>query len=229
MSVASGIPQSVMGRVTALLEPFRDAERLTLTELSQRTGFPRSSAHRLLLQLVQVGWIRRDGRSYLLGPKIVELGALARTHDRIHAAALPMLHRLWRSTGLAVRLATLEGENVLYLEQVGGRWTATLPTHPGDRLPARTTPEGAALLALPGTTSAVLVRSGPVPPAHAATGSHLHCVAAAFDAGRGESAALSVIGPAGRLPDDATPRLHEAARAVATLLAADRIGPSRAG
>ncbi len=43
MTTALDGPHSVMGRVTALLEPFRDAEGLTLSELARRTGFPRSS------------------------------------------------------------------------------------------------------------------------------------------------------------------------------------------
>lgn len=140
-------PIAVIDRVAVLLDAFREAERLTLSELSRRTGFPRSSAHRMLLQLVRIGWIRRHGHAYELGMKMLELGSLAQHHDRVHQAALPVMHELHNATGLVVHLAVLDGPDVLYLEKIGGRFTLSVPSRVGGRQPAHRTAIGKALLA----------------------------------------------------------------------------------
>lgn len=143
----AGSPIAVIDRVAVLLDAFREAERLTLSELSRRTGFPRSSTHRMLLQLVRIGWIRRHGHAYELGRKMLELGSLAQHHDRVHQAALPVMHELHNATGLVVHLAVLDGPEVLYLEKIGGRFTLSVPSRVGGRQPAHRTAVGKALLA----------------------------------------------------------------------------------
>lgn len=209
-------PQTVMGRVLVLLEPFRESGGLTLTELADRTGFPRSSTHRLLLQLVKVGWLRRSGTTYQLGPKMMELGSLAQNHDRIYRAAVSAMYQLYRRTGMAVHLTVLEGDDLLCLEKIGGRWAGVLRTRVGQRRPARETAEGAALLALrDGYGSVVqecIVGCG--------AGEQVRCVAVAFDAGHGEIAALSLAGPAGRTPEGADRDLIRVAGLVAAALSA---------
>jgi len=188
-------PHTVMGRVLLLLEPFRERDSLTLTELADRAGFPRSSTHRMLSQLVEVGWLRRDGTSYHLGPKMVELGSGARDRDRIHRAAAPAMYHLHKRTGMAVHLTVLDGADVLVLEKVGGRWAAAaLHTRSGQRRPAREAAEGAALLAVRAGRGRIL-RECLVP---GGSGQSVRCVTVAFDAGCGEIAALSVSGPAGQ-------------------------------
>ncbi|MGN5236590.1 MULTISPECIES: helix-turn-helix domain-containing protein [unclassified Rhodococcus (in: high G+C Gram-positive bacteria)] len=204
MTIASENPNTVMGRVTALLEPFRDTAGLTLTELARRTGFPRSSTHRMLLQLVQVGLVHRNGTTYSLGPKLLELGASARDHDRVHQAALPTLYSLRRDTGLVVHLAVLEGESLLYLEKIGGRWSTDLRTRAGERRLARETIEGAAMLAFRESADRTVTCGG----------DRICCAAAAFDSGRGEIAALSVAGPREHAPADLVQRVRDAADTV---------------
>ncbi|MBZ4288797.1 IclR family transcriptional regulator, partial [Mycobacterium tuberculosis] len=82
------------------------------------------SAHRILERLVQLRWLRRDGRDYELGMRLVELGSLALHQDRIHRAAIPLLRDLHRATGLVVHLAVLDGSDVVYLEKIGGQMVA---------------------------------------------------------------------------------------------------------
>ncbi|WP_305094001.1 IclR family transcriptional regulator [Prescottella sp. R16] len=140
-------PSAVIDRVAVLLDAFRNADRLTLSELSRRSGLPRSSTHRMLVQLVRLGWVRRHGHTYELGMKMLELGSLAQHHDRVHRAALPVLHDLHNTTGLVVHLAVLDGTDVLYLEKLGGRFTLAVPSRVGGRQPAHRTAIGKALLA----------------------------------------------------------------------------------
>ncbi len=145
-------PSAVIDRVSLLLDAFDGPGRLTLAQLVRRTGLPRSSVHRMLERLVQLRWLRRDGRDYELGTRLVELGSLAVHQDRLHAAALPMLHELHRATGLVVHLSILDGSDVVYLEKIGAGMGAAVATRIGGRQPAHCTASGKAILAYRGET-----------------------------------------------------------------------------
>ncbi len=59
----------------AALQPAR------LIDLSETTGIPRATVHRLLKQLIDVGAVRRDGTRYRLGASLLGLGALVSRLD----------------------------------------------------------------------------------------------------------------------------------------------------
>ncbi len=82
-------PSAVIDRISLVLDAFDGPGRLTLAQLVRRTGLPRSSAHRMLERLVQLRWLRRSGRDYELGMRLVELGSLAVHQDRLVRAARP--------------------------------------------------------------------------------------------------------------------------------------------
>lgn len=146
-TVETATPNAVIDRITLVLDSFDGPGRLTLAQVVRRTGLPRSSAHRLLDRLVQLRWLRRNGRDYELGMRLVELGSLAVHQDRLVRAATPLLHELHRATGLVVHLAVLDGSDVLYLEKIGDRLAAALPSRVGSRQAAHCTAVGKALLA----------------------------------------------------------------------------------
>jgi DNA-binding IclR family transcriptional regulator len=79
--------------------------------------------------------------------RLVELGSLAVHQDRLHKAAIPKLHELHAATGLVVHLAVLEGPDVVYMEKVGNRMTAAIPSRVGGRQLAHCTALGKAMLA----------------------------------------------------------------------------------
>lgn len=144
-------PTAVIDRISMVLDAFDGPGRLTLAQLVRRTGLPRSSAHRILDRLVQLRWLRRDGRDYELGVRLVELGSLAVYQDRLVRAAGPLLGELHRATGLVVHLAVLDGPDVVYLDKVGDRTIDTLPTRVGARQPAHCTALGKVMLAYCGS------------------------------------------------------------------------------
>ncbi|WP_128642644.1 IclR family transcriptional regulator [Rhodococcus opacus] len=140
-------PTSGLDRAALILDTFDGPGRLNLAQVVRRTGVSRSSAHRILERLVQLRWLRRDGRDYELGMRLFELGSLAVHQDRLHQAALPYLHELQRLTGHVVHLAVLDGVDVVYLDKIGPRFGARLPSRIGGRQPAHCTGVGKALLA----------------------------------------------------------------------------------
>ncbi|MEV5879487.1 IclR family transcriptional regulator [Streptomyces sp. NPDC052101] len=141
-------PPSLLEKAAKVLSTFQSAEpRLTLTEVVRRSGLPRSSAHRILDQLVQLRWLEREGRDYRLGMGMLELGALASHHNRLRRAALPHLHALHESTSHLVHLTVLDGTEVVYLERIGGSDDSGVPSRVGGRQPAYCTAAGKAILA----------------------------------------------------------------------------------
>jgi DNA-binding IclR family transcriptional regulator len=146
-TTAPSTPTAVIDRISLLLDAFDGPGRLTLAQIVRRTGLPRSSAHRMLERLVQLRWLRRTGRDYELGMRLVELGSLAVHQDRLVRAAGPLLGELHRATGLVAHLAVLDGPDVVYLDKVGGRMADAIPTRVGGRQPAHCTAVGKAILA----------------------------------------------------------------------------------
>jgi DNA-binding IclR family transcriptional regulator len=140
-------PSAVIDRISLVLDAFEGPGRLTLAQIVRRTGLPRSSAHRMLERLVQLRWLRRSGRDYELGMRLVELGSLAVHQDRLVRAAGPLLGELHRATGLVAHLTVLDGADVVCLEKVGDRMLTAVPTRVGGRQPAHCTAAGKAILA----------------------------------------------------------------------------------
>lgn len=198
-------PTAVLDRVSLVLDTFDGPGRLTLAQIVRRTGLPRSSAHRLLERLVSMRWLRRDGRDYELGMRLVELGSLAVHQDRLHSAALPLLHELYRVTGFVVHLGILDGSDVVYLEKIGGRLAAAVPTRVGERRHAPATALGQALLAFESSHPTPLAHRNQIREAGVAFGSGLagfSCLAAPIGPPGRAVAAVSICGPSTALRND---------------------------
>jgi DNA-binding IclR family transcriptional regulator len=140
-------PASVVDRMTAIVETFQGSGPLTLSDVTRRTGMPRSTAHRLLEQLTTTLWLVRDRNTYELGVRAYEIGQWALSQNRLRIAALPVLHRLVRTTGMTVHLGNLEGDSVFYVDRIPGSTPLRLPTRVGARLPAHVTGLGKIMLA----------------------------------------------------------------------------------
>ncbi|MDR6910727.1 DNA-binding IclR family transcriptional regulator [Rhodococcus fascians] len=140
-------PASVVDRMTAIVEAFQDSGPLTLSDVTRRTGMPRSTAHRLLEQLTTTRWLVRDRNTYELGVRAYEIGQWALSQNRLRIAALPVLHKLARTTGMTIHLGNLEGNTVFYVDRIPGSTPLRLPTRVGARLPAHVTGIGKIMLA----------------------------------------------------------------------------------
>ena len=62
-------------RGLAVMRAFRaDRARQTLNEVAQVTGLTRAAARRFLLTLVELGYVRNEGRTFSLRPRVLDLG-----------------------------------------------------------------------------------------------------------------------------------------------------------
>ncbi|MEU8171854.1 IclR family transcriptional regulator [Microbispora hainanensis] len=142
------LPQSMIERMTLIMDAFtRRSIRLTLEDVARRTHLPRSTAHRILDQLVRLNWLDHTSSGYSLGKRALGLGGRDGGHGEIREAAAPLLHRLQIRTGMVVHLAVLDGAEVFYLDKVGGRFALSVPSRVGGRAPAHCTALGKAILA----------------------------------------------------------------------------------
>ncbi len=145
---ARTIPVSMIERMTLILDAFDAATpALTLLEIVERTGLPRSTVHRILDQMIRLRWLAHTSGGYRLGMRTLELGGLTADHNEIRDAVGPLLHELAQRTGMVGHLGVLDGRDVVYLDKVGGRFSAMLPTRLGGRMPAHATGMGKAMLA----------------------------------------------------------------------------------
>lgn len=140
---------SVTSRALALLGAF-DAthRRLGLTELADRAGLPRPTAHRLVGELVAWGALARTGGGdYVVGRRLWDLGLLAPLQAGLVEVASPFLHDLYGATLATVHLAVRDGQEALYLDRLRGHASVPIISRVGSRLPLHTTGVGKVLLA----------------------------------------------------------------------------------
>lgn len=135
-------------RMTLIMEVFDSRSvRLLLDEIASRTRLPRSTTHRILDQLVQLGWLEHTPDGYGMGWRSLQFGGLDNGNSRIRAEAAPLLHDLQMRTGMVVHLAVLNGTNIHYLDKAGGRSATSVPSRVGGNAPAHATALGKSMLA----------------------------------------------------------------------------------
>jgi IclR family transcriptional regulator, KDG regulon repressor len=133
-----------------LLEAFvgGPAER-GISELSRQAGLSKSSVHRLVATLVEVGWLERHPTTdrYRLGLKLFELGSAVAARLEVRECALSAMHDLLQRVGETVHLAILDGDHVVYAAKVESQHAIRLFMQVGGHGPAHCTGVGKVLLA----------------------------------------------------------------------------------
>jgi IclR family acetate operon transcriptional repressor len=119
---------------------------LSVGEISGEAHIPRSTAARLVGNLVQQRYLARESDGVVLGMRLFELGARATVPRRIASAAAPVVHDLAQRTGERIGVWVQQGTDMMSLTAVPGR-LPMLPTRAGMRSPALTTASGKAYLA----------------------------------------------------------------------------------
>ena len=133
-----------------LLEAFVDGPaEYGISELSRQAGLSKSTVHRLVTTLVEVGWLERNPTTdkYRLGLKLFELGSAVAARLEVRECALPVMHDLMQRVGEAVHLAILDGDHVVYVAKVESQHAIRLFTQVGGHGPAHCIGVGKVLLA----------------------------------------------------------------------------------
>ncbi len=122
---------------------------LSLTQIAERVGIPKSTGHRLLATLENKRFVSRDHATgnYRLGFRLIELAALVFRHAELERCVQPHLHRLSAECGETVDLAILDGTHVVYLQVVESAQRVRIAAEVGHRLPVFCTATGRAFMA----------------------------------------------------------------------------------
>jgi DNA-binding IclR family transcriptional regulator len=141
--------RSVTSRVLGVLDAFSGGHRsLSLTDISDRTGMPMATAHRLVGELVAWGALERDPQGrYGIGLRLWEVASLAPRGVGLREVAMPFLEDLYEATHQNVQLAVLDGLEVVYVERISGHQAVGVLSRVGGRWPAHATGVGLVLLA----------------------------------------------------------------------------------
>lgn len=142
----SGGVQSIE-RAFSLLEAMADLGGVAgLSRLSEASGLPLPTIHRLVRTLVDIGYLRQEpSREYALGPRLIRLGESSARMLNIWAR--PHLVRLVDEIGESANLAMLDGDQMVYVAQAPSRHSMRMFTEVGRRVLPHCTAVGKAILA----------------------------------------------------------------------------------
>ncbi|MBM0237312.1 IclR family transcriptional regulator [Micromonospora sp. ATA32] len=135
-------------RGLAVIRAF-DAEhpQLTLSEVARATGLTRAAPRRFLLTLVELGYVRTDGRLFSLRPRILELGYAYLSSLSLPEVAQPHMETLVAQVHESCSMSVLDGDEVVYVARVPTKRIMTVGISVGTRFPAYATSMGRVLLA----------------------------------------------------------------------------------
>jgi IclR family pca regulon transcriptional regulator len=138
-----------LARGLAVIHAFQERKRhLTIAQISHRTEIPRAAVRRCLHTLIKLGYATTDGRTYSLLPKVLTLGHAYLSSTPLAVTAQPILDRLSDELHEACSMATLEGDEVLYVARSATpQRLISVDLSVGSRLPAYCTSMGRILLA----------------------------------------------------------------------------------
>ncbi len=133
-------------RGLAVIRAFDGEATLTLSEVAQRAGLTRAAARRFLLTLVDLEYVRADGRSFRLTPRVLNLGYSYLSKHSIPEIALPHIESLVTTVEESSEMGMLDGHDVVYVLRVSGPRILTAAISIGARRPAHATAAGRVLL-----------------------------------------------------------------------------------
>ncbi|MEO8263403.1 MAG: IclR family transcriptional regulator C-terminal domain-containing protein [Pseudolysinimonas sp.] len=121
--------------------------RQTLSEVAASVGLTRATARRFLLTLVELGYLRSDGKLFSLTPRVLELGYGYLSGLTFPEIAQPHLERLSAAVHESTSASILDGTDIVYVARVPVQRIMAVSVGIGTRFPASATSMGRALLA----------------------------------------------------------------------------------
>jgi IclR family pca regulon transcriptional regulator len=138
-----------LARGLAVIQAFSERKtQQTISHLSGKTGLSRAAVRRCLYTLVKLGFAGSDdGRHFFLRPRILTLGHSYISSMPLATAAQPVLQHVSRLLHESCSIATLEGDEIVYIARVNVTRIMSIDLGVGSRLPASCTSMGRVLLA----------------------------------------------------------------------------------
>jgi IclR family transcriptional regulator, pca regulon regulatory protein len=124
-----------------------DRQNMTLSDVARLTGLTRATARRFLLTLVELGYMRTDGKLFSLTPHVLNLGFSYLSGLSITEVAQPHVQDLASIVHESSSVAVLDGDDIVYVVRVPTKRIMAVAISVGTRFPAYATSMGRVLLA----------------------------------------------------------------------------------
>jgi IclR family pca regulon transcriptional regulator len=140
---------TALARGMAVLLALSDKRRrMSIAQVSHRTGIPRAAARRSLHTLAKLGFVATDeARRFYLRPRVLSFSHGYLSASPLAVLAQPILDRLSDMLREACSLAVLDGDEIVYLARSSSSRIMSPALNVGRRLPAYCTSIGHVLLA----------------------------------------------------------------------------------
>ena len=140
---------TALARGLAVMLTLSDKKRrMSIAQVSHRTGIPRAAARRSLHTLSKLGFVAvDDARRFYLRPRVLSFSHAYLSTSPLAVLAQPILDRLGESLHEACSLAILDGDEIVYLARSASSRIMSPALNVGRRLPAYCTSIGHVLLA----------------------------------------------------------------------------------
>ncbi len=126
----------------------QQSPQMTISQLSVKTGLSRAAVRRCLYTLTKLGFAgAEDGSRYSLRPRMLTLSHTYTASNTLSTAAQPILERMSAALRESFSVATLDGEDIVYIARTQISRVMAVDLHIGSRLPAYCTSMGRVLLA----------------------------------------------------------------------------------
>jgi IclR family acetate operon transcriptional repressor len=137
---------SAIAKLVMVVETLTDEHRLS--DIARATNLPTSTVHRILQELVQLGWVREtDDRGYALGASLLGLVQQAGDESQLARFGRPIISALNEQTGHTIHLAVRQGDEAVYVDKLDGRRAYQMRSRIGLSIPLHCTAIGKAVLA----------------------------------------------------------------------------------
>lgn len=145
----------------------RNADGVTISDLTQQIGQPRTTVYRIMKTLQRHDVVRReDDGSYKLGARLLRLAAHAAagaSEIDLPRVLQPVLDRLADELGESVKLSVVDSDGLLVIAVAQSRREYALTVVAGQRIPFHVSAAGKLLLAHMGEADREAVLAAPLP------------------------------------------------------------------
>ena len=137
-------------RAFNVLELFLENQNpLSVPEIIEHLGLPRTTTHELVNTLIHNGYLRREeshGNKVFLGPKVLELGNVYALKLDLINEGRKVAEEIVARCDETVQMAILEATDAVFVAKVDCSKMVRMVSHVGSRLPAHCTAVGKMLL-----------------------------------------------------------------------------------
>ncbi|MDN7179240.1 helix-turn-helix domain-containing protein [Caballeronia sp. SEWSISQ10-4 2] len=125
----------------------KQRHRLSISQISQKTGISRAAVRRCLYTLSHLGFVAaEDERYFVLRPKVLALGHAYLTSSPFASVSMPVLRHVTSVLNESSSIAVLDGADILYIARAPTSRIMTIELDVGSRLPAYCTSMGRVML-----------------------------------------------------------------------------------